>query len=85
MLDLFFYCSLHGFNKDIIHALTGRYGVHAHAECVVASVTFVTEHHLVLMMGLLAHGACLTLHALPAVRLDHTHQFLTHVQTRRVA
>lgn len=65
--------------------LTSRYGVHAHAEGVVPSVTFVTEHHLVLMVGLLAHDARLALHALPSVRLDHTHQLLAHVQAGRMA
>lgn len=63
-----------------VHPLTSRYGVHAHAECVVPSVTFVTEHHLILMVGLLAHSARLTLHTLPAVRLDNTHQLFAHVQ-----
>lgn len=67
------------------YPLTGRYGVHAHAERVVPSVTFVTKHHLILMMGLLAHGARLTLHTLPAVRLDHTHQLRAHVQAGWVA
>lgn len=65
--------------------LTCRDGVHPHAERVVASVAFVAEHHLVLMVGLLAHGAGLTLHALPVVRLDHTNQLAAHVQTGRVA
>lgn len=68
-----------------VHPLTSWYGVHAHTECVVSSVTFVTEHHLVLMVGLLAHGAGLTLHTLPAVSLDHTHQLLAHVQAGRVS
>lgn len=68
-----------------VHPLTSRYGIHAHAERVVSSVTFVTEHHLVLMVGLLTHGARLTLHTLPAVCLDHTHQLLAHVQAGRVA
>lgn len=68
-----------------VYSLTIRYGVHAHAERVVSSVTFVTEHHLVLVVRLLAHGAGLTLHTLPAVRLDHTHQLLAHVQAGRVA
>lgn len=71
--------------EDMINSLTSRYGVHAHTECVVSSVTFVTEHHLILMMGLLTHGAGLTLHTLPVVRLDNTNQFLTHVQTGWVA
>lgn len=68
-----------------VHLLTSRYGVHAHAECVESPVTFVAEHHLVLMVGLLAHGARLTLHTLPAVRLDHTHQLHAHVQAGRMA
>ena len=63
---------------------TEWYGVHAHAERVVSSVTLVAEHHLVLVVGLLAHGARLALHALPAVCLDDAHQVLAHVQARRV-
>lgn len=66
-------------------SLTSRYGVHAHAERVVASVTLVAEHHLILMVGLFAHSAGLTLHALPVVGLDHAHQLLAHVQAGRVA
>lgn len=68
-----------------VRPLTSRYGVHAHAERVVSSVAFVAEHHLVLMVGLLAHGAGLTLHTLPAVGLDHAHQLFAHVQAGRVA
>lgn len=60
--------------------LTCRYFIHAYTERVVTSVTLVTEHHLILVMRLAAHGAGLTLHALPAVRLDYTHQLLAHVQ-----
>lgn len=66
-------------------SLTSRYGVHAYAERVVSPVTFVTEHHLVLVVRLLAHGAGLTLHTLPTVRLDHTHKLRAHVQAGRVA
>lgn len=73
------------FKKTKINSLTSRYGVHAHAERVVSSVTLVTEHHLILVMRLLTHGAGLTLHALPVVRLDNTNQLLTHVQTGWVA
>lgn len=65
--------------------LTCRYFIHAHAEGVVAAVTLVTEHHLVLVVRLAAHGARLALHALPAVRLDHAHQRLAHVQAGRMA
>lgn len=82
------YCALnciYFFQRTIIGFLTGGNRVHAHTECVVTSVTFVTEHHLILMMGLLTHGAGLALHALPVVRLDNTNQFLTHVQTGWVA
>lgn len=83
-IGLFFFFTF-VLQEDMINSLTSRYGVHAHTECVVSSVTFVTEHHLVLMMGLLTHGAGLTLHTLPVVRLDNTNQFLTHVQTGWVA
>lgn len=59
---------------------TRRYRVHSHAERVVSSVTLVAEHHFVLVVRLLAHGARLALHALPAVRLNDAHQRLAHVQ-----
>lgn len=72
-------------NTHCGYELTCRYGVHAHAECVVTSVTLVTEHHLVLVVRLLAHRARLALHTLPVVGLDHTHQLLAHVQAGRVA
>lgn len=65
--------------------LTCRDGVHPHAEGVVASVAFVAEHHLVLVVGLLTHGAGLTLHTLPVVGLDHRHQLAAHVQAGWVA
>lgn len=65
--------------------LAYRYGVHSHAERVVTSVTFVAEHHLVLVVRLLTHSAGLTLHALPAVCLDDTHQLAAHVQAGWVA
>lgn len=84
-LNVYWIFVLFVLQEDMINSLTRRYGVHAHTECVVSSVTFVTEHHLVLMMGLLTHGAGLTLHTLPVVRLDNTNQFLTHVQTGWVA
>lgn len=84
-LNVYWIFVLFVLQEDMINSLTSRYGVHAHTECVVSSVTFVTEHHLVLMMGLLTHGAGLTLHTLPVVRLDNTNQFLTHVQTGWVA
>lgn len=72
-------------HKPRISPRTCGYGVHSHAEGVVPSVTFVTEHHLILMVRLLTHSAGLTLHTLPAVCLDDRHQFPTHVQARWMA
>lgn len=60
--------------------LTCRYGVHAYTKSVVSSIALVTEHHLVLVVGLLAYGAGFAFHALPAIRLDHGHQLRAHVQ-----
>lgn len=42
---------------------------HSHAEGVETSVTLITEHHFLLVMGLLTHCASLTLHTLPGVGL----------------
>lgn len=70
--------------KTVSPSLTQRNGVHAHTEGVETSVTLVTEHHLLLMVRLLAHGARLALHALPGIHLDLGHQLHTHIQAGRV-
>ncbi len=70
--------------KKVSRRLTQRNGVHAHTEGVETSVTLVTEHHRLLMVRLLAHGARLALHALPGIHLDLGHQLHTHVQAGRV-
>lgn len=54
-------------HKPRVSPRTCRYQVHSHAERVETSVTFVAEHHLILMVRLLTHSAGLTLHTLPAV------------------
>lgn len=69
---------------NISQRLTQRNGVHAHTEGVVASITLVTEHHLLLVVRLLAHGAGLAFHALPGIHLDLGHQLHTHIQAGRV-
>lgn len=50
-------------------SLTQGNGVHSHAESVETTVTLITEHHFLFVMGLLTHCASLTLHTLPWVGL----------------